>query len=132
MPPAEKKSSAKKMLQSVTISVVFGEAVSRQGRQKPEVIKQRKTQVSHRFARVENSCKKNENNRKKRVFLLDKRLKLWYNIYNVKRRRVETPQRITTPRQCFETIDYHDRKASQAAQCVRKSTCTPNVSSGAD
>ena len=43
--PAEKKSSAKKMLQSVTVSVVFGEAVSRQGRQKPEVIKQREIQV---------------------------------------------------------------------------------------
>ena len=38
------------------------------------------------FARVENSCKKKENNRKKRVFLLDKRLELWYNIYSVKRK----------------------------------------------
>ena len=37
------------------------------------------------LARVENSCKKNENNRKKRVFLLDKLLEMWYNIYSENR-----------------------------------------------
>ena len=73
------------MLQSVTGSVVFRGSRQQTGHAQSEVIKQRKTQVGHRFARVENSCKKKENSCKKRVFLLDKRLELWYNIYSVNR-----------------------------------------------
>ena len=58
------------MLQSVTGSVVFRGSRQQTGHAQSEVIKQRKTQVGNRFERVENSCKKKENNRKKRYFYL--------------------------------------------------------------
>ena len=99
MPPAEKKSSTKKMLQSVTGSVVF-RGIGHQTKQgKSEVRNQRKTGQGIRFARVENNRKKSDNYRKKRVFLLDKRLEMWYNIlvigigrkpYTIKRKRGAT------------------------------------------
>ena len=60
MPPAEKKSSTKKMLQSVTGSVVF-RGIGHQTKQgKSEVRNQRKTGQGIMFARVENSCKKSD------------------------------------------------------------------------
>ena len=45
----------------------------------------RENSAGHRIERVENSCKKSENNRKKWVFLFDKRLEMWYTIYSVNR-----------------------------------------------
>ena len=35
------------------------------------------------------------------AFLFDKRLEMWYNIYSVKKRRGETPLKISPPSQFF-------------------------------
>ena len=63
----------------------LGEAVIKRSRENQRLETSEKTGQGIMFARVENSCKKKENSCKKRVFLLDKRLEMWYNIYSVNR-----------------------------------------------
>ena len=91
------------------------------------------------FARIENSCKKMKIVVKKGYFYLTNALKcgIIYIVligegrkpYTIKKEARGNPLKFNPPQ---NYMDNQARKASQAAYCVRKSTCTPNVSSGAD
>ena len=91
------------------------------------------------FARVENSCKKMKIIVKKGYFYLTNALKcgIIYIVligegrkpYTIKKEARGNPLKFNPPQ---NYMDNQARKASQAAYCVRKSTCTPNVSSGAE
>ena len=107
---------------------------------KSEVINQRKTGQGLCSKGLKNSCKKKGKiTVKKGYFYLTNALNCGIiyialigegrKPYTIKKEARGNPLKFNPPQ---NYMDNQARKASQAAYCVRKSTCTPNVSSGAD